>query len=138
MKIYITSIPVESLRAHFLNFRMYSVIDVESIKNEFSDYRGRQEYMRMIVDQEITERLKCAKRRRKTMNIIYVTNNICKDILDSLTDFFGESDIESFIYIKDPSKEMTDTCIFDDIIELNNVKRRRVIRCQKMPSEAIE
>lgn len=67
----------------------------------------------MVINQRILEELKRAKRRRKSMDLVYISRNINENILNNLIEFFG--DVDKFIFIEGQCKNPETSDIVNDI-----------------------
>lgn len=133
MKIYITVENRQRLKRSFLNLKMYSIISVDQILDEYEyKYDTLDEYNTFIVNSKLLDMFNSKIKSKRNRGIIYSNPYLDEDILKNLIEKLNEYDKVTEIVLLD------DTNIpklkhlygyFDEIIFFPSVKKVRLIEC---------
>lgn len=118
MIVYVTPLKKQDLKEYFLNFRSYYVIDTYSIREEELKYDiGCSDIMDMLVEVKIMNELKKARHKRRNMNIIYICESSCSEMVSSLKDFFSDFDTK-VMYVHSKEEEYVPDGVFDGDVSI--------------------
>lgn len=136
MKLYVTNADYEKVKNSFLNFRSFSVINVQEIIKSFG-YENKElsEYAAFIINKEIQSLIKESALKKKYFNIIYINNDLSSDTIVNLKYFLDENvKIEKFILIdnKENQTNILSYPLFDEIIFFPEAKRTKIIHCDSI------
>lgn len=133
MKLYVTNADYNKVKKSFLNFRSFSVINVQDIVQSFNYTEDElDEYASFIINDEIKSILNDSISKKKFFNIMYVNSNLDIEIIENLKEFAKhESNIEKTIFIDDDKKSHVNLYpLFDEVIFFPESKRVRIIQCE--------
>jgi hypothetical protein len=137
MKFYVTNADYEKVKTSFLNFRSFSVIDVQSILQSFNyDENNIDEYKQFIVNNEIVNLIKDSITKKKFFNIIYINKDLDVEKIENLKDYLKEEGkLEKIIFIDENtenSKFEKFYILFDEVIFFPSSKRTRIMHCESI------
>jgi len=87
MKFYITAENTFKLKKAFLNLKLYSIISVTDILNEYGyTYDGLHDYGAFIVNQKIVSLINTYIKSKRIRGIIYSNEHLSKCVIDNIFD----------------------------------------------------
>jgi hypothetical protein len=132
MKLYVTNADYEKVKNSFLNFRSFSVINVQDIIKSFNyNSESMNEYSQFIVNNEIQSILRESIAKKKFFNIIYINTELTIEKIENLKEYINDTEsIDKFIFIDDEENSNKDVYpLFDEIILYPKTKRVRIMQC---------
>ena len=103
MKFYLTIENITKLKRSFLNLKLYSIIDVPEIIDEFGyHYDNIDKYGTFLINKEIMSRIETYLKSKRIRGIIYINPNLNEAIIDNLFDTL------------EPYEKIQDIVLFDD------------------------
>ena len=137
MKFYITTEGNQKLKRSFLNLKLFSIIYVPEILDEYGyTYDTIDEYGSFIVSNKINDLIKTYSKSKRIRGIIYSHSLISKDILPNIFDSIKNIEsITDVILLDDYNlpKHKNLYSEFDEIIFFPSIKKIRLIECQALP-----
>ena len=136
MKFYITIEGIHKIKKSFLNLKMFSVINVPEIIEQYGyTYSTIDNYSSFIINKKIIDLIKCYTRSKRIRGIIYsnpyVNENIIEGLYDILNPFENISDIVLLDDYNVPKlKHLYNS--FDEIIFFPSIKKIRLIECKEI------
>lgn len=136
MKFYVTSEKFENVKNAFLNFRSFSIINVQEIIDDFGyDKNNLNEYQMFIINDEIQNVIKDSVVKKKYFNIIYINEDLNTNVIESLKESIDDyKDIEKFVFIDDKEDKSSPNFklypLFDEIVFFPKTKRIKIVHCE--------
>lgn len=136
MKFYITSENYNRLRRSFLNLKIFSIINVQDILEQYGyTYDNIDEYGSFIVNKKIMALIKTHSKSKRIRGIIYSNPKINDNIIESLMKTVEEYDsIDNIVLLDDYNvPKLTQYYdFFDEIIYFPSIKKVRLIESQSI------
>lgn len=135
MTLYVTNTDFNKVKNSFLNFRSFSVIDVQYILKTFQyDKDTLNEYIKFIIDEEIINIIKDSILKKKYTNVMYINKNINDDIIENLKEYIKQEPlIEKLIFIDNTEQTHIKLYpLFDEVIFFPKTKRIHIIQCESI------
>lgn len=133
MKIYITVENRQRLKRSFLNLKMYSIISVEQILDEYGySYDTLDEFNTFIVNSKLLDMFNSQIKSKRNRGVIYSNPHLNEEILNNLIEKLNEYEKVSEIVLLDDTnlpKLKHLYGYFDEIIFFPSVKKVRLIEC---------
>jgi len=141
MKFYITVENVPKLKRSFLNLKLYSIISINQILEEFDyTYENLHEYANFLVNKRILSLINTYVKSKRIRGIIYSNEFINKDIINNIFDILEPIDkIEDIVLLDDYNipvlKEYYNH--FNEVMFFPSIRKIRLIECKpiKEPME---
>lgn len=139
MKFYITSEGVPKLKRSFLNLKLYSIIDVSEILDDYGySYETIDEYGVFIVNETITKLIENYVKSKRIRGIIYSNGFLTADTIENLFDALEPMEkIQDIVLLDDQNVPRLKKYYnyFNEIIFFPSVKKIRLIECRPIKSE---
>ena len=136
MKFYITQEGVPKLKRSFLNLKLFSIINVQDILEEFNySYSTIDAYGAFIVNKKIISLIKNYTKSKRIRGIIYSNPRINEDIIKNLHEILQEFEKINEIVLMDEfnlPKLQQFYPYFDEIIFFPSIKKIRLIECKSI------
>ncbi|MFW6311042.1 MAG: hypothetical protein ACOC1K_02280 [Nanoarchaeota archaeon] len=136
MKFYVTVEGVQKLKRSFLNLKLFSIIDVNSILEEFGyTYITIDEYGAFIVNEKIIALIKNYTKSKRIRGIIYSNPNINENIINNLYDTLeNNAKISEIVLLDDYNipKLQNFYPLFNEVIFFPSIKKIRLIECRSI------
>jgi hypothetical protein len=139
MKFYITVEGVPKLKRSFLNLKLYSIISVCDILEEYGyTYDTIDDYGVFIVNEKIIGLIKNYVKSKRIRGIIYSNENLNEGIIENLFDTLEPIEkIQDIVLMDDYNvprlREHYDS--FQEIIFFPSVKKVRLIECKPIKKD---
>lgn len=137
MKFYVTTEGTTKLKRSFLNLKLFSIIHVPEILNEYGyTYNTIDDYGSFIVSNKINSLIKSFSKSKRIRGIIYsnplINEQILPNLFESIVDMESITDIVLLDDYSIPKlAKLYDQ--FDEIIFFPSIKKIRLIECQQLP-----
>lgn len=134
MKFYITVEGIPKLKRSFLNLKLYSIINVSDILDDYQyNYETIDEYGIFIVNERILQLIKNYVKSKRIRGIIYSNEFLNEDTVNNLFDTLEDIEkIQDIVLLDDYNipklKEFYP--YFNEIIFFPSVKKIRLIECK--------
>ena len=134
MKFYITVEGIPKLKRSFLNLKLYSIINVSEILDEYQySYDTIDEYGVFIVNERILQLIGNYVKSKRIRGIIYSNEFLNKDTIENLFDTLEDAEkIQDIVLLDDYNvpklKDFWE--YFNEIIFFPSVKKIRLIECK--------
>lgn len=136
MKFYITIEGVQRLKKSFLNLKLYSIIYIPEILEEYGyTYSTIDEYGSFIISNKINELIKTYAKSKRIRGIIYSNPKINEDVLPNIFENIVDIKTISEIVLLDDYNVPKLTYLysmFNEIVFFPSIKKIRLIECQKI------
>ncbi len=139
MKFYLTIEDIIKLKRSFLNLKLYSIIDVSEILDEYGySYTNIDEYGIFLVNKEIMSKITTYLKSKRIRGIIYINKNLNEAIIDNLFDELEEYErIQDIVLLDDYNiprlKEYWDK--FKEVVFFPSIKKIRLTEYQNISDE---
>jgi len=131
MKFYITIEGIQKLKRSFLNIKLFSIINVQEILENFKyDYNTMNEYEIFIVNKEIISLIKNYSKSKRIRGIIYSNPNLNNTVIKNLNEIInGFNNITEFVLIDEYNLPRLQRFyhLFNEIIFFPSIKKIRII-----------
>lgn len=139
MKFYITAEGIPKLKRSFLNLKLYSIIDVAEILEEYGySYETIDEYGSFIVNDKISSLINSYVKSKRIRGIIYSNEFISSDTIENLFDTLEPCEkIEDLVLLDDYNVPKLKKYyeFFNEIIFFPSVKKIRLIECKEIEGD---
>lgn len=139
MKIYITIENRQRLKRSFLNLKMYSIISVEQILNEYGyTYDTLDEYNTFIVNSKLLELFTSQIKSKRNRGVIYSNPYLSEDVLKNLIITLNKfNKVNEIVLLDDTNVPKLKHLYkhFDEIIFFPAVKKVRLIECTSLQNK---
>ena len=136
MKFYVTVEGIERLKKSFLNLKLFSVIYIPEILEEYGyTYSTIDDYGSFIISNHISNTIKCFAKSKRIRGIFYSNPDITEEILPNLFETLSEIDTITEVVLLDDynvPKLQHLYSNFDEIIFFPTFKKIRLIECTKI------
>lgn len=136
MKFYITIEGTQKLKKSFLNLKLFSIIYIPEILEEFRyTYETIDDYSSFIISNHINNLIKTYSKSKRVRGIIYSNPYIDENILPNLFETLIKIENISDIVLIDDYNVPKLTHLypeFDEIIFFPSIKKTRLIECTKI------
>jgi len=127
---------IERLKKSFLNLKLFSVIYIPQILEEYGyTYSTIDDYGSFIISNHISNTIKCYAKSKRIRGIFYSNPEINEEILPNLFQILAEIDtITEVVLLDDYNVPKLQHLYpnFDEIIFFPTFKKIRLIECQKI------
>jgi len=138
MKFYITIENKERLKGSFLNLKLFSIIYVPEILEQYRyTYSTIDDYGSFIINNHINNLINNYSKSKRIRGIIYSNPYINDDIINNLFEVLAENkNISNIVLFDDYNipKLQHLYYFFDEILFFPTIKKVRLIECQKISS----
>lgn len=136
MKFYITIENIDKLKKSFLNLKLFSIIYIPEILEEFRyTYDTIDEYSSFIISNHIDSLIKTYSKSKRIRGIFYSNPFLDRNILPNLFETLAKAENISEVVLLDdynvPKLEYLYSN-FDEILFFPSIKKIRVIEAQKI------
>ena len=139
MKFYITIEGIPKLKRSFLNLKLYSIISVSQILEDYGyTYESIDDYGAFIVNEKIIALIKNYVKSKRIRGIIYSNEFLTDDTIDNLFDTLEPVEkIQDIVLLDDYNvPRLRDYWkSFNEIIFFPSVKKIRLIECKPIKSD---
>lgn len=139
MKIYITIENRQRLKRSFLNLKMYSILSVDKILNDYGySYDTLDEFNTYIVNSKIQDMFASQIKSKRNKGVIYSNSYLSEDVLLNLIAKLGEFDKVTEIVLLDDvnaPKMKSFYKYFDEIIFFPSVKKVKLVECVSLDTK---
>ena len=139
MKLYITCEGTSKLKRSFLNLKLFSIIDVNSIlQNLGYTYSTIDQYGIFIVNKKITKLIDNYTKSKRIRGIIYSNPNINEEVINNLSYKLENNEkINNIVLLDDYNVPKLQHLYkhFDEIIFFPSLKKVRLIECQSIKNK---
>lgn len=134
MKFYITVENIAKLKRSFLNLKLYSIIDIPSILEEYGyRYDNISEYGSFIINEKINSLISTYIKSKRIRGIIYTNENLNRDIINNLFDTLEPlGKIQDIVLLDDYNVPKLKPFYeyFNEVIFFPSIKKVRLIECK--------
>lgn len=134
MKFYITVEGIPKLKRSFLNLKLYSIINVSEILNDYGyDYESIDEYGIFIVNEKIMKLIANYVKSKRIRGIIYSNEFLSLPTIENLFDTLEPIEkIQDIVLLDDYNVPKLEDHykFFNEIIFFPSVKKIRLIECK--------
>ena len=131
MKFYVTIEGVQKLKRSFLNIKLFSIINVQEILENFKyDYNTMNDYEIFIVNKEIICLIKNYSKSKRIRGIIYSNPNLNELVIENLKEIIKNyNNITEFVLIDEYNLPQLQHFyhLFNEIIFFPSIKKIRII-----------
>jgi len=136
MKFYVTVEGVPKLKRSFLNLKIFSIINVNEIIEDFGyTYSTIDDYGAFIVNEKIMALIKNYTKSKRIRGIIYSNPNLNEDIIENLKETIEQYEkITEFVLIDEFNLPKLQYLypMFNEIIFFPSIKKVRLIECRSI------
>lgn len=136
MKVYITIEGVPKLKRSFLNLKLYSIISISEILEEYKyDYNTIDEYGAFIISEKIINLINNYSKSKRIRGIIYSNEFMNKDVIENIFDALEPIEkIRDIVLLDDYNvpKLKEYYTFFNEIIFFPSVKKVRIIEATQI------
>lgn len=136
MKFYVTIEGVSKLKRSFLNLKLFSIISVNDIIEDYGyTYNTIDDYGAFIVNEKILSLIKNYTKSKRIRGIIYSNPNLNDDIVKNLREQIKDYEkITEFVLIDEYNLPKLQTLypLFNEIIFFPSIKKVRLIECKSI------
>jgi len=136
MKFYVTVEGVQKLKRSFLNLKLFSIIDVQRILEDYGyTYNTIDDYGAFIINEQILTLIKNYSKSKRIRGIIYANPNINDDIIINLQERVDKlKKVSEFVLIDEYNlpKLQQFYPLFNEIIFFPSIKKVRLIECKSI------
>ena len=136
MKFYITVEGINKIKRSFLNLKLFSVINVLEIIEQFGyTYSTIDDYSSFIINKKIVDLIKNYSRSKRIRGIIYCNPYLSENVIDSLYEILTPYDkISEVVLLDDYNVPKLKHLYyqFDEIIFFPSIKKIRLIECKSI------
>jgi len=139
MKFYVTVEGIPKLKRSFLNLKLYSIISVCDILEEYGyTYETIDEYGIFIVNEKILALIKNYVKSKRIRGIIYSNERLNGDIIENLFDTLEPVErIQDIVLLDDYNVPKLSEYhkMFQEIIFFPSIKKVRLIECKPIKKD---
>lgn len=139
MKLYITCEGSTKLKRSFLNLKLFSIVDVNSILKEYNyTYDTIDQYGIFIVNRRIMKLINNYVSSKRIRGIIYSNPNLNEDIINNLHEQIKSIDkIQNMVLLDDYNLPKLQNLypLFDEVIFFPSIKKVRLIECKSIKTK---
>lgn len=136
MKFYVTVEGVQKLKRSFLNLKLFSIINVQQILEEYGyTYSTIDEYGAFIINEKIMAMIKNYSKSKRIRGIIYSNPNLNDGIIENLKEKVDEFEkITEYVLIDEYNLPKLQNLypLFNEIIFFPSIKKVRLIECKSI------
>jgi len=136
MKFYITVEGINKIKRSFLNLKLFSVINVLEIIEQFGyTYSTIDDYSAFIINKKIIDLIKNYSRSKRIRGIIYCNPYLSDTVIDGLYEILVPYDkISEVVLLDDYNVPKLKHLYyqFDEIIFFPSIKKIRLIECKSI------
>jgi len=136
MKFYITIEGINKIKRSFLNLKLFSVINVLEIIEQFGyTYSTIDDYSAFIINKKIIDLIKNYSRSKRIRGIIYCNPYLSDVVIDGLYEILVPYDkISEVVLLDDYNVPKLKHLYyqFDEIIFFPSIKKIRLIECKSI------
>ena len=136
MKFYITVEGINKIKRSFLNLKLFSVINVLEIIEQFGyTYSTIDDYSAFIINKKIIDLIKNYSRSKRIRGIIYCNPYLSDVVIDGLYEILVPYDkISEVVLLDDYNVPKLKHLYyqFDEIIFFPSIKKIRLIECKSI------
>jgi len=136
MKFYMTIEGVQKLKRSFLNLKLFQIIDVQEILDEYGyTYDTIDEYGAFIANKRILSLIKNYTKSKRIKGIIYSNSKLNEDIIENLKEhIITYEKITEIVLIDEFNLPKLQTLypIFSEIMFFPSIKKIRLIEAQSI------
>lgn len=136
MKFYITVEGINKIKRSFLNLKLFSVINVLEIIEQFGyTYSTIDDYSAFIINKKIIDLIKNYSRSKRIRGIIYCNPYLNDTVIDGLYEILVPYDkISEVVLLDDYNVPKLKHLYyqFDEIIFFPSIKKIRLIECKSI------
>jgi hypothetical protein len=140
MKFYITIEGIPRLKRSFLNLKLYSIINVSEILEEYGyNYETIDEYGVFIMNEKILALMQSYMKSKRIRGIIYSNEFIGRETIENLFDTLEPFErVQDIVLLDDYNvpKLKEHYPLFNEIIYFPSVKKVRLIECKPVTQHA--
>jgi len=141
MKVYITVEGISKLKRSFLNLKLYSIINISEILEDYGySYDTIDQYGIFLVNEKIMAQINTYLKSKRIRGIIYTNEYLNETTIDHLFDKLEPFEkIEDIVLLDDYNvpKLREHYNKFNEIIFFPSVKKIRLIECKPIPNDVI-
>jgi hypothetical protein len=138
MKFYLTVENITKLKRSFLNLKLFSIIDIPSILEEYGyTYETIDDYSSFIISNHISNLIKCYAKSKRIRGIIYSNALISPEIIPNLFDMLAKNEnITEVVLLDDYNVPKLKYLYpyFDEVIFFPSIRKIRLIECKQLPN----
>jgi hypothetical protein len=136
MKFYVTDEGIQKLKRSFLNLKLFSIIDVQRILEDYGyTYSTIDDYGAFIINEQILALIKNYSKSKRIRGIIYSNPNLSDDIILNLQERVEkQKKINEFVLIDEYNLPRLQQFypLFNEIIFFPSIKKVRLIECKSI------
>jgi hypothetical protein len=136
MKFYVTVEGIQKLKRSFLNLKLFSIIDVQRILEDYGyTYSTIDDYGAFIINEQILTLIKNYSKSKRIRGIIYANPNINDDIIINLQERVEKlKKVSEFVLIDEYNLPRLQQFypLFNEIIFFPSIKKVRLIECKSI------
>jgi hypothetical protein len=136
MKFYVTVEGIQKLKRSFLNLKLFSIIDVQRILEDYGyTYSTIDDYGAFIINEQILTLIKNYSKSKRIRGIIYANPNISDEIIINLQERVDKlKKVSEFVLIDEYNLPRLQQFypLFNEIIFFPSIKKVRLIECKSI------
>lgn len=134
MKFYVTVENIQKLKKSFLNLKLFSIIDVNQILEDYGyTYSTIDQFGAFIINEKINSLINNYSKSKRIRGIIYTNFSLSNDIIDNLKETIENTKTINEFVLLDEYNIPKLQCFynqFNEIIFFPSIKKIRLIECK--------
>ena len=139
MKFYVTEAGISKLKRSFLNLKLFSIIDVNQILEDYGyTYSTIDDFGSFIINEKIVALIQNYSKSKRIRGIIYSNQNLSEEIINNLKEKVDNAkQVHEFVLIDEYNipKLQQYYNLFNEIIFFPSIKKIRIFECKDIRNE---